>query len=171
MDEMTRQARERTLKRFCRQRGTRIDAIMTRIEAGEPIGAIAARYRTDETTIDVYRRAMNGELSCMPEKSVRAPQHKSDLICQVIGQGVPEGWPWPDLAPEDWLDCDGKAFSRRIKAAGLTQVGISRSLGMSKTFVSEMRDKKKWPAAFAWLIYKATAIDLIEDGVCRRRVR
>ena len=126
-----------------------------------------SRIRTGKRGLPRERSFIEPAASFFARNVVNSLQ--ADTLAREMG--VPEGWPWPDLAPEDWLECDGKAFSRRIKAAGLTQVGISRTLGMSKTFVSEMRDKKKWPAAFAWLIYRATAIDLIEDGVCRRRVR
>lgn len=47
----------------CRQPGTRINAIMTRLERGESEADIADRYHTTVGTIHVYRKALEGKLS------------------------------------------------------------------------------------------------------------
>ena len=50
-------------ERYCRQKGTRIDAIMTRLERGEDERELADRYHTGVETIRVYRKALEGKLS------------------------------------------------------------------------------------------------------------
>ena len=61
----------------CRNKGTRIDRIMTMLEHGYSDAAIAIKYNTTASTIAVYRKALNGTLCTLTPRFnfVSDPNH------------------------------------------------------------------------------------------------
>ena len=79
-------------ERYCRQKGTRIDAIMTRLERGEDERELADRYHTGIETIRVYRKALEGKLTSghsIDSGTKRSPETTKALIIilHMAGKG------------------------------------------------------------------------------------
>lgn len=87
--------------RFCRQRGTRINDIMTRLERGEDEESIARRYHTQPETIHVYRLALEGLLTTGSKQRVRVSQAAEAMIVvlHVCGLSAGEIAKRLDMAP------------------------------------------------------------------------
>ena len=81
-------------EKLCRHQGTRCNAIMTMIEEGYKSDYIAKKYGTTKDTIEVYRKALYGELSdfrtyeapCFTAKTL--PEKKKDLIIRDYTSGM-----------------------------------------------------------------------------------
>lgn len=88
-----------TFEKLCRQRGTRINAIMTRLERGEDIADIARRYHTDRCTIRVYRKALEGKLSTGSERTTAGEaKTQVDRLWRTVGVMREAGQKLPVIA-------------------------------------------------------------------------
>lgn len=67
-------------ERFCRQKGTRINAIMTRLERGESNEAIAERYKTKPDVIRVYRLALEDKLASGGREWAHRPEQLKVMV-------------------------------------------------------------------------------------------
>lgn len=103
----------------CRQKGTRIDAIMTRIERGESNREIAERYGADDETIEVYRKALEGRLCDLDSGRAAQAETKS-------------------LREERYRQVVGMYY-----AQGMRQFEIADALGLSKGTVKGIINKSK----------------------------
>ena len=103
----------------CRQKGTRIDDIMTRIERGESNRDIAERYGADDETIEVYRKALEGRLCDLSSGRAAIAETKN-------------------LREERYRQVVGMYYVR-----GMRQCDIAQALGVTKGTVKAIINKSK----------------------------
>lgn len=112
-------SRRELFDRYCRQPGTRIWAIMIRLERGETMESIAKRFKTSPQTINVYRKALEGKLSTGKTKK---PQTKPTIMDIPLEQRVPD-------SREGWKKRGEMAIE--LRKTGMDVLSIARTLGLS----------------------------------------
>ena len=63
LSEAERENRMKATREYCRIPGTRCNAIMSMIEKGFSLETVAKKFHTDEATVKVYKKAMEGKLT------------------------------------------------------------------------------------------------------------
>lgn len=152
---------------MCRRPGTRINSIMTRIERGEDLKSIAARYNTDKSTIEVYQKALEGKLSRIRKvEDGKEPLFwNRDLRIMRRIPEDPEDWPWPEYDMTDKFSFDRAGLRRCLKERGMSMASFGRRAGFGDKFISELCTRDKLIGAFLYMVYSITGVDMIRENV------
>ena len=76
--EHNREREASMVKRFCRQKGTRMNAVMTAIENGATNDELKRRFGMGAKTSNVYRKALAGMLTGGARTLVQTPPKKEE---------------------------------------------------------------------------------------------
>lgn len=127
LPEEERKNRMKAMEEYCRIPGTRCNAIMSMIEKGFSLESVAKKFHTDEATVRVYKKAMEGKLTWLGGDSERVISMR-ELALQKRRSKVIEYY-----------------------YAGLKYREIAEAMGISINSVSDAlkaimltRTKKKW---------------------------
>ena len=132
----------------CRQPGTSINAIMTRLERGESEADIADRYHTTVGTIHVYRKALEGKLSRgrlgMPHednamaklaKALKAEERKKER--ERTKKANDPSW----ISRREWRIMERQAMIMMLE--GKNHVIIARELGLTEKQASNLLQRAR----------------------------